>query len=114
MITLVRGARSELPGATARAALDRLPADAVLRMDLRAAFTAPWLMARRLMGAMRVRLGDDVVDQAVAPHRAALSLALRGLRAQLDPQEQRDAAACGAPRVTFAPHAGATPWGSLP
>ncbi len=59
-----------------------------LRLDIRAEPPIPWAGLRLLLGRLRESLGDERVDQALAPHRAMVSLVLRGLLPHLDPAER--------------------------
>jgi len=54
----------------------------------------PWSGARTLLALLRRQFGSPVLEQAMAPHRALLSLVLRGLEPELTRQERE--------RATFA------------
>jgi tetratricopeptide (TPR) repeat protein len=91
VITIVRG---PLPLVRAHRAFQ--PGAGVLRLDLAQDLAIPWLAMRALLGQLRARAGDARVDEALAPHRAHLSLVLRRLEPLLTPAERairtRDAA----------------------
>jgi tetratricopeptide (TPR) repeat protein len=81
LLTLVRGGRADVRAHLAA----RHPGAVVLDADPR--LTLPLGGARTLLAALRAGLGDAAVEAAVAPHRALLSLTLRGLSASLDAAE---------------------------
>ena len=86
LVTLVRGSRDALRRHLGTRG-GRSP-DAVAFADDRR-LAVPLGGARQLLGALQLRLDDGVVDAALAPHRALLSLSLRGLVGSLDASERQ-------------------------
>ena len=68
----------------------------ILRLEPPAPAPVPWWGARTLLALLRRQVGARVVDQALVPHRALLSLVLRGLELQLNRDERGRAVSASA------------------
>ena len=101
-IDVVRAPQGYLARAVRRAAGT---AEWQVRADLPGGFQAPWALPRAMLGQLRVRYGDRCVEAALRPHRALLSLVLRGLEPTLQADERRLRAQYSAWRRAFLPHA---------
>ncbi|MEW6735659.1 MAG: tetratricopeptide repeat protein [Acidobacteriota bacterium] len=83
-ITILRGPQATLQN---HPAIASITSEYTFHLEVDAKI--PWAAARRLLALMRARLGNEVVEKAILPHRALLSLVLRRLVAQLTEEEQR-------------------------
>lgn len=102
MIRIIRGPRARL---LRHPAIATPPAPA-LRVETDPDFPVPWGGARLLLALLRRERGDAVVDAAVLPHRALLSLALRGLEPALTPAERARREEARAQALGFLSHNG--------
>lgn len=77
------------PLAVLKAIHDRWPPSRALHLHIEPDFPLPWAGARAWLAHLRARLGDEAVLRALAPHRAVLSIPLRGLFSELSEEEKR-------------------------
>lgn len=96
-LTVLRGPASAL---RARSELAPGPEDLVLTPS----YELPWEGVRRLVAALAARHDPAVLPGALAPHRAAASLVLRGLARDLDAAEGERRAALAAQAPGFLAH----------
>jgi hypothetical protein len=82
------------------------PPSPSIQLEPDSAFPLPWGGARLLLARLRLLLGDAAVTDAVRPHRAFLSLVLRGLDPSLTEDERALARTSAAQPLGFLSHNG--------